>query len=169
MILRSGWKNWRVQSSQRATRMILRVVRVVPVKWVAVVGMSMMITSCGASWHLKRAIAKDPSIIKPKVVEIDTMVVVEEKTLVDTLVITQTDTVVRTIENDEGVKIKLQRIHDTIRVDVFCPPDTVHIVETYEIPQVVVPKRNHYKELLIIIVLFVLLIAFLRIFDMINK
>jgi len=94
-------------------------------------------SGCSASWHLKRAIAKDPSIMRDTIVRVDTTIVTNERRVVDTLVIT--DTIVREIESN-GARVRLQRIHDTIHVDVVCPPDTIRV--TAEIPI----ERIIYKE-----------------------
>jgi hypothetical protein len=101
------------------------------------IAMFVALQSCGASWHLRRAIAKDPTIVADTIIRIDTSVVTESINVVDTLVVN--DTIVREVVR-EGVQIKVQRIHDTIRVDVVCPPDTVRI--RTEIPM----ERIIYKE-----------------------
>jgi len=94
-------------------------------------------SGCTASFHLKRAIAKDPEIMRDTIVRVDTTIVTNERRVVDTLVIT--DTIVREIEYN-GARVRLQRIHDTIHVDVVCPPDTIRV--TAEIPV----ERIIYKE-----------------------
>jgi len=94
-------------------------------------------SGCTASFHLKRAIAKDPEIMRDTIVRVDTTIVTNERRVVDTLVIT--DTIVREIESN-GARVRLQRIHDTIHVDVVCPPDTIRV--TAEIPI----ERIIYKE-----------------------
>jgi len=94
-------------------------------------------SGCSASFHLKRAIAKDPEIMRDTIVRVDTTIVTNERRVVDTLVIT--DTIVREIESN-GARVRLQRIHDTIHVDVVCPPDTIRV--TAEIPI----ERIIYKE-----------------------
>lgn len=97
-----------------------------------------MLSSCSAQWHLKRAIAKDPTIANDTIIRIDTSVVTESIRAVDTLVVT--DTVVREIVR-EGVKIKLQRIHDTIRVDVVCPPDTIRVVANVPVERIIYEQK----------------------------
>ena len=96
-----------------------------------------MLSGCSSQWHLKRAIAKDPKIISDTIVRIDTTIVTASRTLVDTLVIR--DTIVREIVRD-GVKIRLQVIHDTVRFDVECPPDTIRVVRNIPV------ERLIYKE-----------------------
>ena len=107
-------------------------------RFVWLVGLSLFVQSCGASWHLKRAIAKDPTILADAIVRVDTTVVTQSIRAVDTLVVR--DTITREIVR-EGVQIKVKRIHDTIRVDVVCPPDTVRVVAEVPVEQVVIREK----------------------------
>ena len=107
-------------------------------RFVWLVGLSLLVQSCGASWHLKRAIAKDPTILADAIVRVDTTVVTQSIRAVDTLVVR--DTITREIVRD-GVQIKVKRIHDTIRVDVVCPPDTVRVVAEVPVEQVVIREK----------------------------
>ena len=107
-------------------------------RFVWIVGLSLFVQSCGAQWHLKRAIAKDPTILADAIVRVDTMVVTQSIRAVDTLVVR--DTITREIVRD-GVQIKVKRIHDTIRVDVVCPPDTVRVVAEVPVEQVVIREK----------------------------
>lgn len=104
--------------------------------WIVIV--ALVVQSCGASWHLKRAIAKDPTILADAIVRVDTTVVTQSIRAVDTLVVR--DTITREIVR-EGVQIKVKRIHDTIRVDVVCPPDTVRVVAEVPVEQVVIREK----------------------------
>ena len=96
-----------------------------------------MLSGCGSQYHLKRAIAKDPTILADTIVRFDTTIVTDQRTLVDTLVIR--DTIMREIVRN-GVKVRLQIVHDTIRFDVECPPDTIRVVRDVPI------ERLIYKE-----------------------
>ena len=107
-------------------------------RFVWIVGLSLFVQSCGASWHLKRAIAKDPTILADAIVRVDTTVVTQSIRAVDTLVVR--DTITREIVR-EGVQIKVKRIHDTIRVDVVCPPDTIRVVAEVPVEQVVIREK----------------------------
>ena len=107
-------------------------------RFVWLVGLSLLVQSCGASWHLKRAIAKDPTILADAIVRVDTTIVTESISVADTLVVR--DTITREIVR-EGVKIKVKRIHDTIRVDVVCPPDTVRVVAEVPVEKVVIREK----------------------------
>ena len=94
----------------------------------------MVVASCGADWHLKRAIAKDPTLVRAKPVRFDTIVVTKERKLTDTIVMHDVDTI--TIENDR-VRVRLVRSYDTLMVEGTCLPDTIRIDVIREIPQVV--------------------------------
>ena len=107
-------------------------------RFVWLVGLALAVQSCGASWHLKRAIAKDPTILADAIVRVDTTVVTQSIRAVDTLVVR--DTITREIVR-EGVQIKVKRVHDTIRVDVVCPPDTIRVVAEVPVEQVVIREK----------------------------
>jgi hypothetical protein len=92
------------------------------------------LTSCGAEWHLKRAIAKDPTLVRAQPVRFDTIVVTKERKLTDTIVMRDRDTI--TIEKDR-VRVRLVRSYDTLMVEGTCLPDTIRIDVIREIPQVV--------------------------------
>ena len=132
--------------------------RIKTTKWFAVVITASMMWSCGASWHLKRAIAKDPTIIADTIVRVDTTVVTNERVVVDTLIVR--DTITREIVRD-GVRVRLQRIHDTIRVDVVCPPDTVRITKEIPIDRIIykteTAKRSFMDQLGMILFLILLI------------
>lgn len=104
----------------------------------AIVSASMLV-SCGAQWHLKRAIAKDPELAKDKVIRVDTTVITEKVSVSDTIRIKEVDTV-QIIKN--GVVIDIQRSYDTIMVDVECPPDTIRITQEVEVPQYIAEKKT---------------------------
>ena len=99
---------------------------------------TIMMSSCGASWHLKRAMAKDPTIVADTIVRIDTAVVTNERRLVDTMVVH--DTIIREIKRD-GVVVRFQRLFDTIVVDATCLSDTIELI--HEVPvERIVYKQN---------------------------
>jgi len=124
---------------------------------VVVITASMM-SSCGASYHLKRAIAKDPTIAKDTIVRVDTTIVTTERRVVDTLVVR--DTITREIVRG-GARVTIQRIHDTIRVNVVCPPDTIRVVAEVPIDRLIYkeqpPKRSLLDQLGVILFLILLI------------
>jgi hypothetical protein len=127
-------------------------------RWCVVVITASMMSSCGASWHLKRAIAKDPTIAKDTIVRVDTTIVTAERRVVDTLVVR--DTIAREIKSN-GARVTIQRIHDTIRVDVVCPPDTIRVVAEVPIERLIYkeqpPKRSLLDQLGMILFLILLI------------
>ena len=112
-------------------------------RFVWVVITAAILQSCGASWHLKRAIAKDPTIMNDTIVKVDTTFVTDEIRLTDTLVVR--DTIVREIKKDNAV-VRVQKIHDTIRIDVVCPPDTIRFVDEIMVDRIIFkePKRSEW-------------------------
>jgi len=126
-------------------------------RWILIPAVAVM-ASCSASWHLKRAIAKDPSIVKPTAVRFDTIVVTRERKLTDTIVMNDVDTI--TIERDR-VRVRLVRSYDTLMVEGTCLPDTIKIDVIREIPQVVQPRRwRDQFNLWLSVVLLIFSIAF---------
>lgn len=123
-------------------------------RFVWLVGLALIVQSCGASWHLRRAIAKDPTILADAIVRVDTTVVTKEIRAVDTLVVR--DTITREIVRD-GVQIKVKRIHDTIRVDVVCPPDTIRVVAEVPVEQVVIREKSMPMYRRVITMLYLIL------------
>ena len=97
------------------------------------VSLSLLLSSCGAQWHLKRAIAKDPALAQDTVVRIDTTIITEAVALHDTVTIKEVDTI--TIIKD-GVVVDIQRYYDTLLVDVQCPPDTITVYKEQKVQQV---------------------------------
>ena len=93
------------------------------------------LTSCSASFHLRRAIEKDPTIMQPEIVQVvDTVIITPLERVETTFVALPIDTI--TIEK-ERLRIKIRRIHDTLRVEGECRSDTITITETIELPPVI--------------------------------
>lgn len=96
-------------------------------KWLLI--LLMILPSCSARWHLKRAIKKSPDIVKTEYITITDTIVTKGVEYHDTIVTRSVDTI-------EVVKEKLQlkiiRTHDTISIQAKCLPDT--IVRTIKTP-----------------------------------
>ena len=128
------------------------------VRWILIIPAVAVMALCSASYHLKRAIAKDPSIVKPTAVRFDTIVVTKERKVTDTIVMNDVDTI--TIERDL-VRVRLVRSYDTLMVEGTCLPDTIRIDVIREIPQVVQPRRwRDQFDLWLSVVLLIFSIAF---------
>jgi len=111
-------------------------------RWILIVPAVALMASCSASWHLKRAIAKDPTIVRAQPVRFDTIVVTRERKLTDTIVMNKRDTI--TIERDR-IRVRLVRSYDTLMVEGTCLPDTIRIDVIREIPQVVQPVTRRER------------------------
>jgi len=125
-------------------------------KGAVLIGLLFLLQGCGAKWHLKRAVAKDPTILEQVAVKVDTIVVTEIKAVHDTLVLNQYDTI--EIERN-GVRIQLKRIHDTIQVTAECLPDTIQVTQVVKVPQVVY-KEKEFKVIDIALILSIILATF---------
>ena len=115
---------------------------------------TLLLTSCSAQWHIKRAIKKDPSIITDTVI-FDTVVIREERVLRDTFLTTEYDTI--TME-DSFVYTQVIREKDIIKVYTKCKADTIRI--TKKLPPQVIYKEPWFKwwYFLIIFAIFVIII-----------
>jgi hypothetical protein len=106
-----------------------------------------LLSGCSANWHLKKAIAKDPSILTEGVVierVTDTITVVTPELQVDTIHEWSVDTVTTYVDRVR-IRTKVDTVQRTVFVDVVCPADTIYVPHTYEkttIRPVVKPKRS---------------------------
>lgn len=135
-------------------------------RWSVVAITASMMWSCGASWHLKRAIAKDPTIARDTIVRVDTTIVTNERRVVDTLVVR--DTIVREIVRD-GARVRIQRLHDTIRVDVVCPPDTIRVVAEVPVERIIYKTKAVKRSLLDQVGVILFLILLITIAMMVSR
>lgn len=118
-----------------------------------------MLTSCGASWHLKRAIAKNPSLAQDTVLRIDTTIISRSVEIRDTIVIKEVDTI-QVVK--DGVVVDIRRSFDTIEVDVQCPPDTIRVFK--EVPMVqIVPEKKERNIALGLVIGFILALLLIRV------
>ena len=124
-----------------------------------VAAIALMLTSCGASWHLKRAIAKNPALAQDTVLRIDTTIISRSVEIRDTIVIKEVDTI-RVVKN--GVVVDIRRSFDTIEVDVQCPPDTIRVFK--EVPMVqIVPEKKERNIALGGVIGFILALVLIRV------
>lgn len=123
---------------------------------------ALMIESCGASWHLKRAIAIDPTIVQTQIVRMDTTIVTPERIVHDTIVTRAVDTIELFRDN---VRIQLVRNYDTIAVNVECPSDTIRILRDVAVSNVCPPEPFDWSRWLgwvIVVLLSIYIIRRLR-------
>jgi hypothetical protein len=98
-------------------------------KWLSLLIIVLSLSSCGAQWHLKKAIKKDPSILKSDTVVVTDTIVTAPVSVRDTVTLQKRDTI--TITKDR-LKVNIVRSFDTIMVDAVCESDT--IVQLIEVP-----------------------------------
>ena len=121
---------------------------------------TLLLPSCGAKYHLSRAIAKDPTILDSVALKVDTMVITQKEVVRDTLLLERIDTL--TLERN-GVRIDLRRFYDTIEVDVECPPDTIRISKEIKVPQVVYQEKKFKKKHIYLLIISFVVYTFVLI------
>lgn len=111
------------------------------------------IIGCSSEWHLKQAIKKNPSLLDTNVVlKIDTLIVTKTISIHDSFVTKKIDTLF--IKNDKGWT-KIIRHYDTIIVDQYIKGDSIRIIETIKIPQIIYKeseKPNYWLYLVLLLV-----------------
>jgi hypothetical protein len=98
-------------------------------KWLGKLMLILLLSSCSAQWHLKRAVQKDPMILKKDTLVVQDTFVVPPVVLKDTVTLKQHDTI--TITKDR-LRVKIVKVNDTLIIDAKCDSDT--IVRTIEVP-----------------------------------
>lgn len=98
-------------------------------KWLVKLTLVLLLTSCSAQWHLKKAVQKDPMILKKDTLVVQDTLVVPPVVLKDTVTLKQHDTI--TITKDR-LRVKIVKVSDTLIIDAKCDSDT--IVRTIEVP-----------------------------------
>ena len=137
------------------------------VRVVLIIAMLMSVSSCGAQYHLNRAIKKDASIVNDTIVRLDTAFVTEEKIVNDTIVVH--DTIVQEIRS-EGVVVRIQKIHDTLRVEAICESDTIEIVKEVEVVRLIQEqKRTIFEEMRLAIRSLIALIVSALLFIVLSR
>jgi hypothetical protein len=92
-------------------------------KLIKVIAILILLSSCSASWHIRKAQKKDPSLFTTQIIKvIDTVIVEVPK--VDTLFKYQFDTVEFTIDSIQ-VKYFYQTKDSTVYLEVDCPDSEI--------------------------------------------
>ena len=105
--------------------------------------MIVLLQSCSATWHLNRAIKKDPTILETDTVTVVDTVVTAPVQIQDTMILESHDTIV--VVKDR-LKLQLVRSFDTIAVEAECASDT--IITTIQVPyeKVVYVKKKSLSQ-----------------------
>jgi len=131
---------------------------------VYLLAISVLLSSCSATWHLKRAIKKDPSILQQDTIAIVDTIVTPPVTLTDTVTTRTQDTIV--IQKDR-LKVQVVRSYDTIMVDATCESDTIVQVVEVPVPSIVMKDSDRwynkvYKFSFYALLMLLLLLWYLR-------
>lgn len=102
-----------------------------------------LLQSCSATWHLNKAIKKDPTILETDTVTVVDTVVTAPVQIQDTMILESHDTIV--VVKDR-LKLQLVRSFDTIAVEAECASDT--IITTIQIPyeKIVYVKKKSLSQ-----------------------
>ena len=118
--------------------------------------------SCSASWHIKRAMVKDPSMFKDtvRVEKIDTILIETPK--VDTLFKQQRDTLIEYIQGDVKIKYLWNTKTDSVYIEADCPDqEIIERVVTKTVPPIVLKPTFWQQARWAVIILFLIGVIFL--------
>jgi len=124
-------------------------------KWILILS-SILLCSCSAQWHLKRAIKKDPTILQEKVVTVfDTTIVRDSVVYHDTFVAHELDTIV--LEHEKA-DVVIYKYRDRYHVETKIKSDTIELTKEIKVPQLVYKeKATNWLWFVLLIVLFILM------------
>jgi hypothetical protein len=134
-------------------------------KWLVGLITVVLLSSCSAQWHLKRAVKKDPTLLNTDTIAIVDTVVTPPVTLTDTVITRTQDTVV--VQKDK-LKVQVVRSYDTIMVDAVCESDTIVQIVEVPVPSVVMKDSDRwynkvYKFSFYVLLILLLLLYYLRV------
>ena len=113
-------------------------------KWLVKLTLVLLLTSCSAQWHLKKAVQKDPLILVKDTLVVTNTVVSPPVAITDTVTLKQHDTI--TLVKDR-LRVKIVKVNDTITIDAICDSDT--IISIVEVPYdkiVYVEKKTFWDK-----------------------
>ena len=97
-------------------------------KWYLVLSV-LLLSGCSVEYHLRKAVKKDPSLLKKDTVIVHDTTVLPSVVLRDTVRLKEIDTLVLT---KEKLNLKIVRVRDTFQIAAECKGDT--IIKTIEVP-----------------------------------
>lgn len=99
----------------------------------------LFLSSCSASWHLQRALVKDPSLFKPRGYIIDTVLIKDSFMTTDTFTMNEVDTFI----TDTGkVRLVIYRDRNHFRTDIKVKQDTIRFTKTIQMPPQIIYKKG---------------------------
>jgi hypothetical protein len=116
-------------------------------------------SSCSASWHLQRALIKDPSLFRPRNWVIDTVLMTDSFHSVDTFTLNEVDTFI----TDTGkVRLTIYRNRNFFKTDIKIKQDTIRLTKTIEMPPQIIYKKGDLGLNLKLLILGIVIGLFLR-------
>lgn len=122
-----------------------------------------LLSSCSGSWHLQQAIKKGVVITHDTIYQEKTVIVPGDSTTVFVPVTKLRDSLV-TVYQDR-IKISYKTIHDTLRFQVECPPDSIIVRVPVAVNTEIdcPPKSQFWRNLaLALLVVCVVVLVFKR-------
>jgi hypothetical protein len=98
-------------------------------KWLVKLILALSLTSCSAQWHLKKAVQKDPMILKRDTLVVTNTVVSPPVAITDTVTLKQHDTIL--VQKDR-LSVRIVKVNDTLIIEGKCASDT--IISIVEVP-----------------------------------
>lgn len=119
----------------------------------------LILSSCSAQWHIRKAIEKDPTILQSDTITvIDTVQIITKEVQVDSVFKLSTDTV--TIRKDK-LTIKHYYQRDSIFIWGECASDTIIQFKEIKVPYQQVVYQEKFIPNWVWFVLIIVILAFL--------
>ena len=130
-------------------------------KWLGKLSLILLLSSCSATWHLNKAVKKDPTILERDTLVVKDTVVLPPVVITDTVTTKLHDTIV--VEKDR-LKVRVVKKLDTLIIEGQCDSDT--IVMTIEVPveKIVYVEKDNVSPAYKFIGFFLMLLFVLGIF-----
>ena len=104
--------------------------------------LALTLSGCSAEWHLRKAVRKNPELLKSQTINVTDTIVLPGVALMDTVILKQVDTI--TLVKDR-FRVKIMRSYDTLIIDGGCDSDTIVRTVQVVVPQLVRSESRMQK------------------------
>ena len=104
--------------------------------------LALTLSGCSAEWHLRKAVRKNPELLKSQTINVTDTIVLPGVALMDTVILKQADTI--TLVKDR-FRVKIMRSYDTLIIDGGCDSDTIIRTVRVDVPQLVVGESGFQR------------------------
>ena len=104
--------------------------------------LALTLSGCSAEWHLRKAVRKNPELLKSQTINVTDTIVLPGVALMDTVILKQVDTI--TLVKDR-FRVKVMRSYDTLIIDGGCDSDTIIRTVRVDVPQLVVGESGFQR------------------------